>query len=203
VTHLVHPITIQTYRQAAQILGKAFEDDPVSVAVYKGFSPSKRVRALTFDFSTELLLCIRKGHPIQVNENDKMVAAAVIYPPGAYPLPVIDQWLILLKSILGNGWYDIKAWNKWLIEVDKNHPTEAHFYLEYLGVEPEYQGMGFGSSILKYLNTKADEAGVGCYLENANPRNISFYQQAGFQIIGELEIIAIPTWFMWRPPNKA
>ncbi|OGN96183.1 MAG: hypothetical protein A2Z71_01530 [Chloroflexi bacterium RBG_13_50_21] len=196
------PITIQSSRQAAQVLGRAFVDDPVSVAIYRNFSAERRVRALTIDFTEEVLLCVRKGSPIQVNEDGKMVAAAVIYPPGIYPLPSYDSWMLLIKSVLGNGLYDIRSWIKWLNAVDKNHPTERHYYLEYLGVEPGYQGKGFGSLLLRALITKADEAGVGCYLENANPRNIFFYQQAGFQIIQELEIIGIPTWLMWRSPEN-
>jgi len=198
----VLPTTRQTYHQAAQVLGIAFEDEPVSVAVYHSFSPERRVQALTVDFSAELSVCIRKGYPIQINEDGKIVASAVIYPPGAYPLPTIDEWLIVLKSIIGNGLYDIRGWLKWLNEIDKHHPVEAHYYLEYLGVEPGYQGKGFGSAILKHLIDKADELGVGCYLENANPRNITFYQRSGFRIIRELEIIGIPTWFMWRPPGN-
>ena len=83
----VIPTTKQTYRQVAQVLGKAFVDDPVSVAVYKNFSPEKRVKALTVDFSIELPVCIRKGYPIQVTEDGRIVAAAVIYPPGALPTP--------------------------------------------------------------------------------------------------------------------
>jgi hypothetical protein len=43
---------------------------------------------------------------------------------------------------------------------------------------------------------------VGCYLENANPRNTSFYQRFGFQIVSEKEIIGLPAWFMWRPAQK-
>ena len=196
------PISIQSYRQAAQVLGRAFVDDPVSVAIYRNFSAERRERALTTDFTAEVLLCVRKGSPIQVNADGKLLAAAVIYPPGTYPLPSYDSWMLLIKSILGNGLYDIRRWMKWLNEVDKNHPTEAHYYLEYLGVEPGYQGMGFGSLLLRALITKAEQAGAGCYLENANPRNISFYQQAGFQIIREMEIIGLPTWLMWRPPGN-
>ena len=198
----VLPTTRQTYCQAAQVLGNAFVDDPISVAVYKNFSPARRVRALTTDFSIELLICIRKGYPIQVEEDGKIVAAALIYPPGTYPLPATDQWSILFKSILGNGFYDVRGWVKWLKEVDKNHPGEAHFYLEYLGVEPGYQRKGFGSCILTHLTAKADDLGVGCYLENANPRNIPLYKRFGFQIMSEKEIIGIPSWFMWRPPGK-
>jgi GNAT superfamily N-acetyltransferase len=196
------PITRQSYLQAAQVLAKAFVDDPVSVASFNGFTPDRRVRALTVDFSNELQVCIRRAYPIQLNEANQAVAVAVIYPPGAYPLPFIEGWLIQLKSILGNGLYDIRPWLKWLNQVEKHHPTEAHFYLEYLAVEPEYQGKGYGSAILKHLTGKADELGVGCYLENANPRNVAFYQRAGFLVTREMEIIGIHTWLMWRPAKQ-
>jgi len=196
----VLPITRQSYRQAAQVLGRAFVDEPVSVAVYKSFSPDRRVRALTVDFTAEISICLRKGYPLQMNGDGKVIAVAVIYPPGAYPLTASDQWLLLIKSFLGNGFYNIKGWMQWLEEVDNAHPKEPHYYLEYLGVEPEQQGKAFGSTIVQHLVSKADEERVGCYLENANPRNNSFYQRFGFQVISEKEIIGVPSWFMWRPP---
>ncbi len=88
------------------------------------------------------------------------MAAAVIYPPGAYPLPAYDSWKLLLKSVLMNGLYDIRSWIKWLNQVDKYHPTEAHYYLEYLGVESGASGEGFRIVALKNIITKADEGRV-------------------------------------------
>jgi ribosomal protein S18 acetylase RimI-like enzyme len=198
----VLPTTRQSYRQAAQILARAFVDDPVTVACFQNFSPDRRLNALIVDFTAELLVCLRRGYPLQVNDDGKVIASAVIYPPGAYPLPVWDQWLLLIKSILGNGFYGVSPWMRWLAEVEKLHPTKPHYYLEYLGVEPEQQGKKVGSALLRCLFDKADEEQVGCYLENANPRNIPFYQRCGFQIINEKEIIGIPSWFMWRPPGN-
>ena len=199
----VLPTTRQSYYQAARVLARAFVDDPVSVACFRNFSPDRRVSALIVDFTAELSVCVRRGYPIQVNEDGKVIAVAVIYPPGAYPLPVLDQWLLLIKSILGNGFYDVSPWMRWLAEVDQLHPKEAHYYLEYLGVEPEQHGKAVGSTILRHLINKADEKHVGCYLENANLRNVPFYQRFGFQIVSEKEIIGVPTWFMWRPPGNA
>jgi ribosomal protein S18 acetylase RimI-like enzyme len=198
----VLPTTLQSYRQAARVLGRAFVDEPVSVVVYKDFSADRRLRALTHDFTAEVKLCVRKGYPLQVNEDGEVVASAVIYPPGTYPLPTADQWVLLIKSILGNGMYDIRVNMRWLDEIDKVHPDEPHFYLEYLGVEPQQQGKGLGSIILQHLINKADDEHVGCYLENADPRNIPFYQRFGFQVISEKEILGIPSWFMWRPPGN-
>lgn len=194
-------ITSPTCRSAAQVLGAAFVDDPVAVASYPGYISNRLVQALTIDFTAELEVCIRRGYPIQVNNNGTVMAAAIIYPPGCYPLPWIDRWMIQLKSIIGNGLYDIRNWLKWLKEVEKYHPKEAHFYLEYLGVDPQHQGMRIGTSLLQHLTARADAEGVGCYLENASPRNLPFYQRAGFTILAQKEIIEIPTWFMWRPPT--
>jgi ribosomal protein S18 acetylase RimI-like enzyme len=194
--------TRQSYRQAAQVLGRAFANEPVSVAVLKKFSEEGRIRALTNDFSDELLLCIQKGYPIQVNEDGRVIAAAVIYPPGTYPLPGTSQWLLLLKSFVKNGFYDIRDWMRWLDEVDKIHPQKPHYYLEYIGVEPIFQGKSIGSAIMQNLISKADGESVGCYLENAYPRNLAFYQRFGFQVIDEKEILGVPSWFMWRAPEN-
>jgi GNAT superfamily N-acetyltransferase len=110
--------------------------------------------------------------------------------------------VLLLKSIWGNGFYDISGWMQWLYEVDKLHPSKPHYYLEYIGVEPEYQRKGVGSAILQHLCETADKKQVGCYLENANPINTPYYQRFGFQITHQKEIIGIPTWFMWRSPAQ-
>ena len=193
------PVTTKTYRQAAQVLGRAFADEPVSVAVYKNFSRDSRIRALTVDFTAEISLCLRKGYPLQLIADGKVIAVAVIYPPGSYPVSTMDQWKLLTQSIIGNGFYNIKGWLQWLKEVDHTHPKEPHYYLEYLGVDPEYQGRAYGSRIMNHLVSKADEEHVGCYLENATPRNNPFYQRFGFKVISEKEIIGIPSWFMWRP----
>jgi ribosomal protein S18 acetylase RimI-like enzyme len=194
-----HPITIHSYRQAAEVLARAFVDDPVTVAVYRNFNPERRLRALRVDFTAELLECVHRGRPLQMEEDGRVVAAAVVYPPRTYPLPVLIQWLLLAKSIWGNGFYDIVGWMRWLEEVDKYRPSEPHYYLEYLGVEPDQQGKAVGSALVRSLTRIVDDTRVGCYLENANPRNNRFYQRLGFQIINEKEIIGVPTWFMWRP----
>ncbi len=195
------PTTQQSYRLAAQVLGRAFADEPISKFIYRNFSYEKRVRALTVDFSAELVTCLQKGYPFQVVQDDRILAAALVYPPGTYPLPALDQWTFLVKSVLKNGWYNVKSWVEWLDEVDRVHPRQEHYYLLYIGVEPSFQGRGLGSCLLDHLVIMADKDGVGCYLETASPRSLPFYERAAFKVIGEKQIIGHPTWFMWREPR--
>lgn len=196
----IEPTTLQTYRQAASVLGRAFVNEPVSAAVYRSFSAERRARALTADFTSELAVGLRKGCPVHLAEDGRVVAAALIYPPGAYPLTAYDNWMFLLKSVVRNGWYDLRSWVKWCDEVDAVHPQKSHYYLEYIGVDPDRQGKGLGSQLLGHLAAHADQDGVGCYLENANPHNLPFYGRAGFEVIGEKIIIGLHAWFMWRKP---
>lgn len=196
----VLPITRQTLHQAARVLAEAFINEPVSVAVYGSRPADRRVGALKFDFAAALQVAMRRGCPIQISRDGHLAAAASIYPPGAYPIPTIEQWLLIAKSVLSNGWYDVAGWIKWLNQADKHHPALPHYYLEYIGVDPPYQGTGLGSCIMRNLVSKADEAEVGCYLENADPGNESFYQRFGFEPLAEEDVIGIHTWYLWREP---
>ncbi len=92
---------------------------------------------------------------------------------------------------------------KLLTALEKDHPKEPHYYLELLGVDPPWQGLGFGSRLMQQLTAWADADGVGCYLETAKPRNVPFYQRCGFQITKEIDVIGVHIWLMWRPPSNA
>ena len=189
---------IENYKEAAQVLGRAFLDEPVSQRVYQNLSPNKRLKNLIADFTGELLVCIQKGEPVHIEQNGKIVAVASIYPPGIYPLSRLDELRLLFWTIWGHSFYNFRIWLKWLEQAGKHHPQEPHYYLEYVGVEPSMQGSGLGSMLLKYLTTQADKAQVGCYLETATRKNLPLYQRFGFQVIYEDEIIGLPAWFMWR-----
>ena len=44
---------------------------------------------------------------------------------------------------------------------------------------------------------RENEAG---YLETDRAENINFYGKFGFKIIGELNVLGVPNWFMKRSP---
>jgi len=196
------PISNNTYREAASLLGRAFQDNPVPVAIFQGLPAHERVKRLVVGFAADLTICVKKGNPLIIKENDNIVAVAIIYPPGSYPLSPIDQILMLTKTIWGDGFYGLGRWLTYLSNIEKLHPKQPHYYLEYLGVEPGNQGKGLGSALLKFLTEKADIEQMGCSLENANPRNNPLYQHFGFQTTDEIDIIGVHNWLMWRTPNK-
>jgi GNAT superfamily N-acetyltransferase len=190
------------YYEAACVLGRAFQDDPMVVAVFRELPAHERVRRLIGAFTPELIICIKKGLPLYIGDQDSIVAAAVIYPPGSYPLSASDQLRMISRVISVDGFYGLGRWLKILSVFSLLHPKLPHYYLEYLGVEPSWTGMGLGSAILKFITEKADSEQTGIYLENANSRNNPLYQRFGFKITRQRDILGTRFWFMWRDPAE-
>lgn len=85
--------------------------------------------------------------------------------------------------------------------MEKNHPTDRHFYLAFVAVSARYQGTGLGSAILGANLKRIDDVGAAAYLENSNPKNTRLYERFGF--IAGKDISpgdAPPLIAMWRPP---
>lgn len=78
-------------------------------------------------------------------------------------------------------------------EMAKYHPTEPHWYLPLIGVDPTQQGNGIGSALMKHALIPCDRDGTLAYLESSNPRNISLYERCGFKVVGEIQVGSSPT----------
>ncbi|CAN5587428.1 GNAT family N-acetyltransferase [soil metagenome] len=72
------------------------------------------------------------------------------------------------------------------------HPSEPHWYLPLLGVDPLYHGKGLGSALVKHATTKFDNDNVLAYLESSNPRNIPLYERHGFKVLGTIQVDNFP-----------
>ncbi len=72
-------------------------------------------------------------------------------------------------------------------QMQKFHPTEPHWYLPMIGVDPAYQGSGVGSALMAEALKTVDQDGLIAYLESSNLKNISLYQRHGFEVIGEIQ----------------
>jgi ribosomal protein S18 acetylase RimI-like enzyme len=82
----------------------------------------------------------------------------------------------------------------------KRHPHYRHWYLWFLGVEPERQGQGLGSKLLRSLSAKAEADAVACYLETDTASNVKIYERHGYEVQSE-EVLPpgnVRFWFMKR-----
>lgn len=82
------------------------------------------------------------------------------------------------------------------------HPTDAHWYLPLIGVDPSQQGLGYGSALLSHALATCDQQRSLAYLEATSPRNKALYGRHGFEEIGVIQSgSSPPMWPMVRKPR--
>lgn len=183
----------------AAMLARAFFDDPVASWAWR--ADGLRVGAL------ERFQAIRMRQLLDGEEiwtTDDLSSAALWAPPGRWHMTLrevamlapcfLRPRLFARMPLVALGWE--------LLE--RAHPrTPAHYYLAVLGTEPDAQGRGLGSAVLRPVLEQCDSDQVGAYLESSKERNVPFYLRFGFEVVEELHSVAgsPPIWRMWREPR--
>jgi ribosomal protein S18 acetylase RimI-like enzyme len=72
------------------------------------------------------------------------------------------------------------------------HPSEPHWYLPMIGVDPTEQGRGYGSALLRRGLARCDAERLPAYLESTNPRNVPLYERFGFKVVGQIKTRTSP-----------
>lgn len=82
-----------------------------------------------------------------------------------------------------------------LEQMGRYHPTEPHWYLPLIGVDPIQQGRGHGAALMQHALLRCDHEHASAYLESTNPRNLPLYERHGFEVIGTCQAGASPPVF--------
>lgn len=114
--------------------------------------------------------------------------AALWLPPGVH-LNEEAMGQIVEESVAAANRSDLYAV---LEQMATYHPTEPHWYLPLIGVDPAYHGKGRGSALLTYALERCDRDRCAAYLESSNPRNIPLYERHGFRVLGEIQAGSSP-----------
>ena len=87
-------------------------------------------------------------------------------------------------------------------QMAEHHPSEPHWYLPLIGVEPAYRGKAFGSALMDHALVRCDRDQKPAYLEATSPANLSLYERHGFRLLGEFRSGDSPPMFpMLREPR--
>jgi GNAT superfamily N-acetyltransferase len=87
-------------------------------------------------------------------------------------------------------------------QMGRYHPSEPHWHLPLMGVDPLKQGKGFGSALMQHALVQCDQDNKLAYLESSSPRSIPFYERHGFELLGTIQMEMSPPIFpMLRRPR--
>lgn len=184
-------------RRVADLLAAAFEPDPVQRWLF----PNDRRRLRRLRRFYELDLAHRLEGRCHITRLDAD-GVAFWQPPGDRRTVPVRSALRLAPAFVSVAAHHPIAALRLLAAIEAARPVEPHWYLSHLAVAPVARGKGLGSRLLTVGLVGAAEAGVGVYLETANPANLPFYERHGLERVGALEVGDAPTVFLLRrsPP---
>jgi len=190
--------------RAAEVLANAFLDYPVIRYFFEdqGNHYEARVSELFRFFVDD---CLAQGMKLMgVLYHGKLVAAACAKGPETKPVSndFKRREEEFFRKIGASAASRIQAYNQL---VSENLPQNPHTYLEDIGVLPAYRGMGFASILLRQVHklSAGNPISSGVGLDTHEFSNVTLYQHFGYQVTGEAYLGHIPTWFMFRPDDKA
>lgn len=182
----------------ATTLAAAFADDPAWSWLMPFADREQRQRLY---FETELA---HQAPRRQVWVAGDGAATAVWAPPKLWraPFGTVMREAPAMVRVFGRR---LPLALRYLLRVEHKHPRDPeHWYLQYLGTEPDSQGRGLGSALLRPMLALCDRDHIGAYLESSSERNRALYERHGFEVV---EIFAMPGGGpdirrMWRDPQS-
>ena len=194
----VRDVTAADADPLAAVLGRAFAGDPV----WQWMFPRHPERMGSM-FATLLRHAHLPNGVSELAEQDGRILAGALWdPPGRWRIPLTTQLRHLpgLVRVLGSRTFTVL---RGLGEVERAHPIEPHWYLAVLGTEPQAQGRGLGSALLRSRLTRCDERRFPAYLESSKEANVPYYERFGFRVTGEIHMPGggPQLWPMWRNPQ--
>jgi GNAT superfamily N-acetyltransferase len=194
----VRPVREQDVDPLAIALTRAFQDDPVTCWVYAGEPRRSKWSQRFFAWQLRRLL----PQDVSWTTADGRGGAALWALPGRWR-ETGRETLGLLRLTLPGVLPRLPRVLRGLGQVELRHPAERHLYLAVLGVEPDRQGQGIGSQLIRPGLDVCDRERLPAYLETGKEANLAFYARHGFRVLDELHLPkGPPIWFLWREPTS-
>lgn len=181
------------------VLARAFDDDPFinwmamqdrrrARRVYEAIDIS--LRKLTFPYG-------------EVHTTEAIQGGALWTPPGKWHLGFLQQLTMLPQLARITTWKRFLAVSNGFNALERKHPSEPHYYLAVLGVDPGLQGRGLGGQLMRPVLDKCDSEHMPAYLESSKEKNVPLYERNGFKVTEKYQVTngGPPLWLMWREPQ--
>ena len=187
-------------KPAADMLARAFQDYPANVYNFPDVSESKDKSFYFFQF----LICYGLLYGEVYSTSPNLEGVAVWLPSEKANMTlrrVIRSGGLSMRLKLGRKTYSqVMSFGGYLTSIHKRHAPFKHWFLIVLGVNPDYQGKGYASTLLKAMFARIDKEHLPCYLETHDEKNLPIYQHCGFKVVDESIVpdTQITNWAMLR-----
>jgi GNAT superfamily N-acetyltransferase len=189
--------------QAARLVGRAMRDNPANVAAFGMPNAEHRSLAMGHFFVPVLRGIYQRGLVLGAFRSNGLVGICGMARPGFCRPGPIEKVRVFPRAMIGNSIGTPLRILNWVGEWARRDPTEPHWHLGPVAVEPSLQGQGIGTVMLNAFCALVDTTCAASYLETDKRENIRLYQRFGFAVVESAEVLGIPNWFMSRVPGRA
>jgi GNAT superfamily N-acetyltransferase len=193
----VRKATPDDVTRLADALARAFDGDPPM----QWFLPNAESRVERARNLFDLMLTRVHLERDWCYTTEDVVGGALWVPPGNWRLGIVQQLTLLpgMLRVFGRG---LARAQRGLAVMEEGHPRIAHYYLDSLGVVPEWQGRGIGSALMEPVLQRCDIERMPAYLNAGSARSRDLYLRHGFEVSEEFRLPegGPPLWRMWREP---
>jgi ribosomal protein S18 acetylase RimI-like enzyme len=199
---------------AAALLTRAFDHDPLNRHLLPDDDRRRRFhRALT---QPAVAQAIPYGHVFAVADQATLMGLAIWGPPNVIlpsgpPLRMLPALRHDLAAGLGampalarlglGSPRQVARWTRARKAAATSARREPRWHLAALATDPAHQRRGVAGRLLRHMLERADDDGLGVWLETTDPRNVVLYERYGFETLAHIEGPAfLPDWWtMLRP----
>lgn len=178
----------------ADVMGKAFMNDPVSCWIFADPADRERLNAPFFRVFVDRVLS--EGTVLTSADMAAVTLWLDVDPAHDEPEPDLGS---VIKEAIGPYAARFAVLDQLMTA---NHPTTGpHAYLPFIAVHPDRQGQGLGGALLRARLAELDADNRPAYLEASSPRNAALYARLGFRHFGStIDLPDGPSLYpMWRP----
>jgi GNAT superfamily N-acetyltransferase len=191
-------------KQAASVLTESFQQYPLLVQKYP--DESQRNKAAYYFFLVIVGYGIRWGEVYAASP--RMEGVAVWYRSERFPMrfrKILRS--VPLSALLGFPWSGVGRLQKASDFVEARHQRTApaeHWFLDSVGVLPQYQGKGYGGKLIRAMLVRTDRESLPVYLDTMDEADVRRYEHFGFKVIDKSPVpkTNLINWSMLREPGQ-
>jgi ribosomal protein S18 acetylase RimI-like enzyme len=197
----VRQLVLSDVAQAALVISQAFVDDPLCTFML----PEQRSRIGTlqkfFRAYGEIYIQNQLGYGIGEPLNGIAFWINPSVPDVSMSLKSLGLFFPLLFTHYPIGYIKARKILKQIDFLHHKYASEAHYYLDNIGVLPTEQGKGYSSRLIRPFLEKADTEKRVVYTDTVTQKNVGLYEHFGFQCMEEspIEGTGITIWALCRP----
>jgi ribosomal protein S18 acetylase RimI-like enzyme len=187
-------------KPAAKTLTEAFRNYPLLVEKYH--DEQQRNKAAYYFFLVIVGYGIRWGEVYATSP--KMEGVAVWYHSEHFPMRF---WKILrsvpFSALLGFPWSGVGRLQEAANFVEARHKQLAppmHWFLDSIGVLPQYQGQGNAGKLIRAMLVRTDQEKIPVYLDTMDEIDVRRYEHFGFKVVEKAAVpkTTLTNWSMLR-----